>query len=127
MDKTYYFRGKTVKTKEWVYGYLVGKAFDGTSRNVEVGIQKDRCYPDDVLPETVGQYVGVKDHTGVLIFAGDILKGSVGIGVVVLVTGRCSFAVKVENSPDIHFIESEGNLKNTVVVGNVYDNPELLK
>jgi uncharacterized phage protein (TIGR01671 family) len=80
MNREIKFRGKRIDNGEWVYGYLVGKAFDGTSKIIDIGIQKDGCYPVEVDPETVGQYTG--EHTrlsgkGKEIWEGDRVKVNV--------------------------------------------------
>lgn len=59
------FRGKRKDNGEWIYGSL---------------IQHDKCFicSDDeqreVCPETVGEYTGINDMNGTLIFEGDIVR-----------------------------------------------------
>ena len=69
------FRGKTFKD-EWVYGYLtvLTKKF----RNVEPGSYISNAagapFAYQVQPETVGQYINVKDKHNVKIYDGDKLR-----------------------------------------------------
>lgn len=58
----------------WVYGDLVHDAYDGTSMSVPVGIQVPGCYPFEVIPETVGQFIGRKDVNDKHVFEGDKYK-----------------------------------------------------
>ena len=100
----------------------------------------------EVIPETVGQYTGLKDKNGKLIFEEDILKG---FSYPFLSDGEYNYyavVVWLENSPafGIYTIKnpkskvrgissgnteymSEWDSNNWEVIGNVYDNPELLE
>ena len=88
----------------------------------------------EVKASTVGQYTGLKDKNGKMIFEGDILKiyyyGKSKIFGVVRY-GRCRFYI------DDNYREFEDDDKAPMaqmfsryefeVVGNIYDNQELLK
>jgi len=71
-----------------------------------------------VDPETVGQYTGLKDKNGVKIFEGDILRDGVGqISQVVYGVGRYWF----------NWLWICDAVEPVEIIGNVHDNPELLK
>ena len=79
----------------------------------------------EVIPETVGQYTGLKDKNGKRIFEGDICKhrsnysGNTVISVVAYTDGHF-LALVCENSG----FELSEKLE---IIGNIHDNPELLR
>lgn len=108
----------------------------------------------DVIPETIGQYTGLTDKNGMKIFEGDIVKtqpfydrpysktrkSKQFIGVVkyrVRTFSGSSFYAKQDYDGEwgLDFCEelgkynhySWGELWNCEIIGNIHDNPELVK
>lgn len=123
------FRGKTKHGGEWVYGGVCCSAGNtiivSFSERILTTIEGKR-----VLPESVGQYTGLTDKNGKKIFEADICqtKGFPLIDdkpfVVEWNDDECSFYWRDVVGTDEFNI---GVSQNTTIIGNIHDNPELLK
>lgn len=149
MNRTIKFRGKEIKTGQWVYGLYTQGSFIDPVNNTETVrhiIHSDMLY--DVSENTVGQFTGLLDKNGKEIYEGDIVKnkeiGSYGceyIGVVKYYESDCKFGIDITATyrftKRLLFTEGECSFNDghcTItytneyyVIGNIYDNPELLK
>lgn len=117
------FRGKSILTDEWFYGDLVHSA--DKKRTAILVNDKDSYDECEVVPETIGQFTGLYDCEGNEIFEGDILDFN-GLTVEVRFV-RGAFALLVNGNLDD---ELYGDCRTDLfakVIGNVYENPDILK
>ena len=129
--RTIKFRGKSILTDEWFYGDLVHSA--DKKRTAILVNDKDSYDECEVDPETVGQFTGLMDKNGAEIYEGDILKWEKdGLMYVVKFWYGMFYASVKECNEDIlggfplHAL-TEYEDRKCEIVGNIHDNPELLK
>ena len=141
------FRGKRIDNGEWVYGWpfadtadcslkKVGKCgcpHDGSKYFIVEWVDDFHEYEErEVIPDTVGQYTGLKDKNGKRIFEGDILGSRYDnlylddVAIEVVKWFRNGWYIQQENNLPNALCEY-GVLPYSEVIGNVHENPELLK
>lgn len=139
MNREIKFRGKDIDTGEWRYGY-VQYNYKKTKAQIISPLKIDKIdFPIqffDVDPKTVGQFTGLYDKNGKEIYEGDILfcigkrydnKGKKYYREVKFKDGFFGMMVKEYNILSLlqfHFDSDKKILWE--VIGNIYDNPELL-
>lgn len=137
MNREILFRGKRENNEEWVYGYYVGPV--GVTDGHEICDVNDitgRRY--DVDPSTIGQYTGLTDKNGARIFEGDIVRyidpdtQEYDIGEKYVVGWDegdvCTiFELFVYGKSLCYDLFNQKQAKNLETIGNIHDNPELLK
>ena len=121
--RTIKFRGKSILTDEWFYGDLVHSA--DKKRTAILVNDKDSYDECEVVPETVGQFTGLYDCEGEEIFEGDILDFN-GLKVEVRFV-RGVFAFLVNGNLDDELCGDCRTDLFAKVIGNVYENPDILK
>lgn len=137
------FRGKRVDNGEWVQGFYVCKKRPyfkdkGVNLehiicdNVEVEDGNYKQFVDTIMttyvvnPETIGQYTGLTDMNGNKIFEGDTVWNSYDedYGKVEWDNDMAKFIITFSTfTVDFDSVCGE----ELEIVGNVYDNPELIK
>lgn len=131
------FRGKVIDGNwppaniqgEWVEGSLVHQTEyygDPVDRyHILYTGEFDMDYYDSAIvdPKTIGQFTGLLDKNGKKIFEGDIIRALMDFGPAGL----------IESIVPVYFDTSVGgyqwnyfNMSTIEVIGNIYDNPELL-
>ena len=147
------FRAKRLDNGEWVEGNLVFSADSEEDwKTIIIPITNSNMFAREdakgelgfenwhrVDPETVCQYTGLTDKNGVKIFEGDIVKATVlensGFG-----TRRYTedYIIKYHEKYCYFYLSRERNnllfdgnwgyaVTSFEVIGNIFDNPELLK
>lgn len=115
------FRGKRADNGEWIYGDLMQNVDCIKIREQEKDI-KHISKSFEIIPETVGQYIGLTDKNGTMIWEGDIVKHYNSVYEISYITKYARFAGRNSNC-----IFASIPFGNTEVIGNIHDNPELLK
>lgn len=143
------FKGKCIDNNEWVEGYYYESKISGCFILVpKIKVRKkdgvvigDSFDVFNVIPETVGQYTGVIDENGTMIFEGDVLETEGPDETEyrdVVHFGRFNdddnhgneyvgFYVKSGNYTTSLLEMPLGKHNYCCVIGNIYDNPELLE
>ena len=120
--RTLKFKGKTTNDKRWVCGFL--------SRLPGNRYYFITCEDGNLLvnPDTVGQYTERKDKHGTEIYEGDIVKTNRNVGVVRYNAKQWFYEVaSIDESLDEERKPGGIPEEDWEVLGNIHDNPELLK
>ena len=131
------FRGKRVDSEKWAYGYYFVEVENNEDK---IGFEHlsfikekygDHYHNYEVDPKTVGQYTGLKDKNGKEIYKGDIVK------TIDLDDYEKPFdiveEVIIDNGLLIPFYDFDTreeyfyDLFEWEIIGNSYENPNLLK
>jgi len=141
----YLFKAKRVDNERWEKGYYVKLVGDNHHYIFTGVLDITGLYPTlcryEVFPETCQRYTGLNDISGTQIYEGDIIESHLGgqvlVGNMVIKYGTyqaycpadkqymdsVGFYASKKGYPDMPIGPTEVYAK---VVGNIYDNPELL-
>ena len=141
--RTILFRGKRTDNGEWIEGYYATQSNHACFANelkhqhfifkdVFLDFNLGGLQKFEVIPETVGQYTGKTDKNGKNIFEGDIVycKSRLDNANMVVIFECGQFRMVL--SENYHNYQTNSgfydiNCFDKEVIGNAYDNPELLK
>lgn len=118
------FRGKDILTGEWLYGDLIQSA---NEEDVKFIVPFTETNTRGVIPETIGQFTGLCDKNGQGIFEGDIVRCKNYHGTVEGYIGYSKSGVYFLYCISGYSDEYLFNCTDIEIIGNVFDNPELLK
>lgn len=151
MERENRYRGKRKDNNQWEYGYYFNDR-DSNTHFIQGygyymssdGLQR-KYFNCEVLPETVGQYLEKNDKNKKEIFEDDILKNEDLVYVVRFDIERCAYVLDEYGIPgcmmEYGWDEDAGEMcvvdtlqfndfedtSGFLVVGNIVDNPELIK
>jgi uncharacterized phage protein (TIGR01671 family) len=131
------FRGKRDDNGEWVYGSLNIYKYDSGEVDYNIMALIDNSFiMVNVIPESIGQFTGLKDKNGKEIWENDIVQDEFNTGVVFWNDYRGMFNID-DSYTDNPLPEEEDKKRQMIypfddwinyeVIGNIYDNQELLK
>lgn len=120
------FRGKEIETNQWVYGDLLQCPEKyPTIRMWEEAYPIARSVDFVVIPETLGQFTGLHDKHGKEIYEWDVLKeNNTSKYLIEWRAEIASFVMRKNLTDQWYDIEFAQHIK---IVGNIHDNPKLLK
>lgn len=140
MSREILFRGKRIEDGKWVEGYLL-KYSPIYEEKAYILPLHSVCVSDiEVDPKTICQYTGLTDKHNRKIFEGDLIKYHFGDDIAPVRFGtyeNCFDSVYTEHVG--FYVDWSGkkdlrkdlgywvNMVKANIVGNIYDNPELLR
>lgn len=126
MEDRYLFRAKRIDNGEWVEG-LIWKSFG------ELGIMSsDGVYSSFIIPSTICQCTGLMDKNGKLIWENDIMEGHLDdkfpedVTRTRVVWDKNAWVTSEPGAVDRECLD-DFDTKHFYVVGNIFDNPEMLE
>lgn len=120
------FRGHDPNNEEWKYGSLIQYP-NGNCVIVEFDTDGNEL-SYDAIPETVGQYTGLKDRNGKEIYEGDIVRHRGYNGMKISVVDFSDGCFNVGRHQGSSTKETPMLIAaNCEVVGNIHDDKDMIK
>ena len=130
------FHGKRADNGEWAEGDVLQTRYHSGHIEYQIMPQTPVSSAYPVLSETVGQYTGLTDRNGKKIFEGDICRfkrfNDVHVGKIVFNVKTASFIMWYQPIVGAYGEKATQKMLLSVcddieVIGNIRDNPELLR
>ena len=119
------FRGFSIYSNKWYYGSLVNP---GEGYYILEYVENNTYKYDKVDKDSIGQYTGLKDKDGKEIYEGDILQFPKGGKRYVEWDDDFKVFVLVDPKVKLESVNiGNWSTKNTKIIGNIFENKELLK
>ena len=115
------FRGKSKKTGEWLYGDLEYNRKKDIARIHSYDDEGEYIGQQEVDKETIGQFTGLYDESGKAVFEWDLLSDYDNVIEVVWHDAGFCYC-NTNNIMPLRYLDVE----DRKVIGNIYDNKELL-
>ena len=115
------FRGKTVSLGVWVVGYLIKHEDRSFIFNSGLAIGKSEIAWNEyeVVPDSVGQYIILKDVEGNYIYENDIIECD-------RYTTHEKHIVYIQNIKNLPRELFGSNLNSRKIIGNAIDDPKIM-
>ena len=121
--RTIRFRGKSKKTGEWLYGDLIRNVEGAFAIVPPYEISMNNYYRNYVVDkETIGQFTRRCDESGKAVYEGDLLRGYDNNVIEVVWSDACFCGCISNTIVSLRILDVE----DRDVIGNIYDNKELL-
>ena len=136
MEDRYLFKAKRIDNGEWVVGYIARYGHTGKEKYYIIPSYASDLYAIEVDTSTICRCTGLKDNNGKLIWENDVVEIGEhedtvnGLYKVIYCENAHCYALK--RSVDFHynfftFSDLNGFETSSKVIGNIFDNPELLE
>ena len=140
MEDRYLSKAKRIDDGDWLVGYVVKYGYTGKEKYYIVPSYASDLYAIEVDPSTICRCTGLEDKNGKLIWENDVIKyhfGNVYAQIRYGAYQNCFDSQKAEHigfyvdwSESRNYRKDLGywiNMVNAEVVGNIFDNAELLE